>query len=165
MQNELLRGALLRVGVSALALTLMTGAVMAEDEPVVEEEPVVEDTGEGVEPGDDVIWIDDACIDCSGIPVDGGEEPVEYLEDGEVQPDEGEPVPDDGEMVADDGEVVDEPDLFPTSNCGGCEAWSDKGDDLAVETEGRPLSMVYRIALCSDPAFDHLEVCEGLVIQ
>jgi hypothetical protein len=165
---------LLRVGVSALALTLMSGVAQAEDVPELDIVEEWVDSGEeiAIEDGGEIVY-DDGCIDCNVIPdelpeeglefidpVDDGtgEEPVEYLEDGEGTGEE--PV----EYVEDDGAVPDDGEVFPTSNCGGCEAWHE-GGELPSLADPRPLSMVYRQALCADPAFAHVSACADVPLN
>jgi hypothetical protein len=174
---------LVRTGVSALVLGVMSQMAYAEDTDtgVAEPEVIVGEEITGWEDGEVVILIDDTCIDCSGEIIeedggegepgdggeepgweawsgegegggDGSEEPVEYLEDGEVP---------DG--VTNDGEVTGEPEYFPTSTCGGCEAWSDRGNVVSYADDGVSMSDAYRNALCTDPAFRGVSECEGFV--
>ena len=172
MVQQVRRGPRGLIGATALSIILMAGAAMAQD---AGEEPVLEDPGPGelidplpVEGGDGEIVV--ICFDCSGEPVDlgeGGEVPGD--EGGEVPVDDsGEvPVDDGGEVPGGDGGDIPEEVYFPTSDCGGCEAWADGGPRPAPELSigTRSYSLAYRQALCADPAFDQLELCAGLAAE
>jgi hypothetical protein len=168
MRFSVVQGGLVRLGVSALALGLLAGAAMADDEVVVDAEVVIEDDA-WVEDGE--IVDDGGCIDCSGAPVDDGEIVIyedvtgedvtgEEVTDEEIRGDDGsaEPV-----EYLEDGEGGIEPELFPTSNCGGCEAWNDGGAQVLTQDDGVGMSRAYLNVLCTDPAFAGVSECKGFV--